>query len=298
MRLPCVVFLCFYIISSNAQTFDRWAAIVQWDGVSHWSRYMITQPAYTGPNALPVPRIGNGSVDSNFSVSATGTLHFSKGDHTQNFTLYANYCLAKGVIAIDAIWVPYEHFNMSSKVKDQRHISPYYYYDRAATGEVHLNTTIQLLNKLRKDIHLALRIGYRFPCGTGFATARYTDGPGYYFNLSFGKPILSSSLQWIGMVGFYSWQIISDKHRQDDAFLFGSGAEWNTKTLKLQTYIAGYLGYLRNSGDKPIVFRTTLEKKIKQNSLLLGFQQGLHDFKYSSVEVGWKYQFRETKKSK
>ena len=61
--------------------------------------------------------------------------------------------------------------------------------------------------------------------------------------------------------------------------------------MKLQTYVAGYLGYL-NIGDKPVVFRASLEKKIKRTSLLLGFQQGLHDFKYSSGEVGMKYRFK------
>jgi len=284
--------ICCSTLSSNSQTFGWWAQVVNWDGVTHWSRYMITQPAYQGPNALPVPRIGNGSIDSSFSVSATGSFHFSEGDNTQNITLYANYCLVKDVIAFDASWVPYEHFTMSHAIKEKRHVFSHFYYDQEAAGEVQLNTTIQLLNKWRKDLQLALRVGYRFPAGSGFGTARYTDGPGYYSDLSFGKSFNNSSLKWIGMLGFYSWQIISDHHRQDDAFLFGGGAEWNTKTLRLQTYIAGYLGYLRNSGDKPIVFRTTLEKKLKRWSLLFGFQQGLHDFKYSSGELGTKYRFK------
>jgi hypothetical protein len=252
---------------------------------------MISQPGYLGPNALPVPRIGNGSIDSSFSVSATGNLHFSKGDNTQNITLYANYCLVKDVIALDLSWVPYEHFTMSHAIKEKRHVFSHFYYDRQASGDVQLNTSIQLLNKWRKDIHLALRVGYRFPAGSGFGTARYTDGPGYYFDLSFGKPFNHSAFKWIGMLGFYSWQIISDKHRQDDAFLFGSGAEWNNRSFRLQTYIAGYLGYLEKSGDKPVVFRTSLEKKLKRCGLLLGFQQGLHDFKYTTAEAGVKYLF-------
>ncbi len=91
------------------------------------------------------------------------------------------------------------------------------------------------------------------------------------------------------MAGFLTWQIESDKHNQDDAFLFGSGLEWNKKNWRLQTYIAGYLGYIEGQGDKPIVFRTTLERKLKRNSLLLGFQQGINDFDYTSVEAGYKY---------
>ena len=91
------VLLCF-VLNGYAQTFDWWAQVVHWDGVSEWPKYMITQPGYMGPNALPVPRIGNGSIDSNFSVSTTGSFHFSKGDNTQNITVYANYCRVKNVI--------------------------------------------------------------------------------------------------------------------------------------------------------------------------------------------------------
>jgi hypothetical protein len=291
MRRIVVIIFTLSVANSYGQTFDWWAQLVHWDGVSEWPKYMITQPAYMGPNALPVPRIGNGSIDSSFSIATTGSLHFSKGDNTQNLTVYANYCLVKNVISFDASWIPYEHFTMSHAIKEQRHVFSHFYYDQQATGDIELNTTIQLLNRWRKDIQLALRIGYRFPTGTGLGVARYTDGPGYHFDISFGKP-LNTSLKWIGMLGFYSWQLINVGRRQDDAFLFGTGAELNTKTVRLQTYVSGYLGYQLNSGDKPIVFRTNLEKKIKRTSLLMGFQQGLHDFKYSSVEMGVKFRFQ------
>jgi hypothetical protein len=291
MRRIVVIIFTLLVANSYGQTFDWWAQVVHWDGVSEWPKYMITQPAYMGPNALPVPRIGNGSIDSSFSMSATGSLHFSKGDNTQNFTLYANYCLVKDVISFDASWIPYEHFTMSHAIKEQRHVFSHFYYDQQATGDIELNTTIQLLNRWRKNIQLALRIGYRFPTGTGLGVARYTDGPGYHFDLSFGKPV-NTSLKCIGMLGFYSWQLINVGRRQDDAFLFGTGAEWNTKTVRLQTYISGYLGYQLNSGDKPVVFRATVEKKIKRTSLLMGFQQGLHDFGYSSLEMGVKFRFQ------
>lgn len=288
MRKAFFVFFFGLALNSHAQSFDWWAQLVHWDGVSEWPKYMITQPGYMGPNALPVPRISNGSIDSSFSFAATGSLHFSPGDHTQNITIYGNYCLVKNVISFDASWVPYEHFTMSHAIKEKRHVFSHFYYDSHATGDIHLNTTIQLMNKWRKYIELALRIGYRFPSGTGLGTARYTDGPGYYFDLSFAKPFAESHVKWIGMLGFYSWQLIQYGRRQNDAFLFGSGAEWNTKSVRLQGYIAGYLGYM-NIGDKPIVFRTTFEKRINRTAILLGFQQGLHDFNYTTTEFGLKY---------
>jgi hypothetical protein len=293
MRLLFISVLCCFAFAGNSQDFTWWAQSVKWDGISHWSRYMLTQPGYMGPNAMPVPRTGNGSIDSVSSIALTGNLHFSKGDNTQNLALYANYALVKNVISFDASWVPYEHFTLSHEIKTKRHVFSQFYYDREAVGDIILNTNFQLLNKWRDRIHLALRIGYRFHAGSGFGLARTSDGPGYHFDLSFGKQFKNSPLKWIGMAGFYTWQIVSDNHRQDDAFLFGNGLEWNTKSLRLQTYVAGYIGYIGNSGDKPVVFRASAEKKLKRSSLLLGFQKGLNDFEYSSVEMGVKYRFNE-----
>src|SRR5215210_5586777 len=103
------LFVIFIFLGSivRAQDFDWWTKLVKWDGVTPWQRYLITTPRYFGPNALPVPFMGNGSVDSIHSVSLTGNLHFSKGDNTQNVGIYANYCLVKQRVAFDIYWVPY-----------------------------------------------------------------------------------------------------------------------------------------------------------------------------------------------
>lgn len=289
MRICFLSVFFFCSLSGNTQTLAQWSQTVNWDGVSHWSRYIRTFPAYQGPNALPVPRVGNGTVDSSFFVSAGGNFHFSKGDNTQNYTVYANYCLVKELISMDIYWVPFEYYQMSQAIKEERHIYPQFFYDNKGEGELHLNANIQLMKRWRKYIHLALRMGYRFPTGSGFGAARDIDAPGYYFDLSFGKPINHSALKWVGMLGFYSWHIESDRNNQDDAILFGTGLEWNKNTWRLQTNVAGYLGYLENSGDKPVVFRFNMEKRIKKFGLLFGFQQGLHDFKYSTLEAGLKY---------
>ncbi|MBK8611179.1 MAG: hypothetical protein IPL84_14865 [Chitinophagaceae bacterium] len=289
-------FLIFFVIISFSsytaytQTLSQWSQLVNWDGVSHWSRYIRTFPAYQGPNALPVPTVGNGSIDSSFFIGVTGNFHFSKGDNTQNLRLYANYCVVKDIISMDIFWVPTEYYSTSHEIKEERRIYPQFYNDKQGEGELHLNTNFQLLKKWRKYIHLALRIGYRFPSGSGFGAARDVDAPGYYFDLSFGKPINHTSLTWTGMLGFYSWQIESDKNNQDDALLLGMGLEWNKNSWKIKSNIAGYWGYLKDSGDKPVVCRFNLEKKIKHFGVLLNFQQGLHDFRYSTVEAGVKYE--------
>lgn len=294
MKRLCFVLLVLLCSHANAQDFNWWTKLVKWDGVTPWQRYMITTPAYFGPNALPVPLINNGSIDSINSAGLTGNFHFSKGDNTQNMAVYANYCVVKELIAFDLYWVPYERFQMSHAVKEKRHVFSHYYYDKSAQGEMHLNTNIQLLNRWRKNIHLALRIGYRLPTSNGLGVARFTDAPGYYFNLSGGKPLEGSDWKLIGMAGLYVWQTNLAGKRQNDAFLFGGGAEWNRSAWRIQVYSSGYLGYMNNSGDKPILFRTSLERKGKRTTALLKFQQGICDFEYTSFEAGIRYVFNDT----
>jgi hypothetical protein len=280
---------------AKAQDFDWWAKLVTWDGVTPWQRYLITTPAYLGPNALPVPFISNGSIDSINSVSLTGNFHFSKGDNTQNLVVYGNYCLVKNRLAFDIGWVPYEHFRMSHTVKEKRHVFSHYYYDQSAQGEIHFNTNVQLLARWRKYIDLALRIGYRLPTSNGLGSARFTDAPGYYLDVSAGKPFRGTGWKMIGMAGLYVWQTNLDGRRQNDAFLFGAGLEWNYSGWRIQAYGSGYLGYMNNLGDKPILFRTNLERRGKRVHGLLRFQQGISDFGYSSFEAGLRYAFKESK---
>ncbi|MBK8496462.1 MAG: hypothetical protein IPL50_16735 [Chitinophagaceae bacterium] len=76
MRI-CFVLLSFFLwIPATSKTLAQWSQVVNWDGVSHWSRYIRTFPAYQGPNALPVPRVGNGLIDSSFYIGASGNFHF------------------------------------------------------------------------------------------------------------------------------------------------------------------------------------------------------------------------------
>ena len=293
MKFFTTFFLSAILLTAKAQTFDDWKHTVNWDGASHWSTYIKTTAAFMGPNALAVPLISNGSIDSSVSASLTGQLHFSNGDKTQSIVLYGNYCLVKNVISFDVSYIPYEFYTMSDEIKKERHVYYQYYNDKKARGDFLVNTTIQLFNKHRKKTQMALRLGYRLPSSSGFGAARFMDAMAYTIDLSFAKPFHSIPLKWISMAGIYCWQIQREDLRQNDAFLFGTGLEWNPKTWRIQTYVAGYLGYMYKSGDKPIVFRAEAQKKLQKTSLLLRFQQGMHDFKYSTVEFGGRYFFKQ-----
>ena len=90
------------------------------------------------------------------------------------------------------------------------------------------------------------------------------------------------------MFGFYVWQTNQDRHFQDDAFLFGAGMEYNKRDWRIQLSSCAYFGYMQN-GDQPLLIRLGAEKKINRSTAILRFQQGLHDFKYSTVEAGAKW---------
>ena len=246
-------------------------------------------PRYMGPNALPVPAVGNGSIDNNPWIAAAGQFHFSEGDKAQSLVLYGNYALVKDVISFDVSYIPAEWYKMTDSLKRERHVYYEFWNDNKARGDLILNANIRLFKKWDKKIKLALQLGYRYPSSNGFGSARFTDDMGYYIDLSAGKTFGNSGLKWVGMAGFYCWQIDKDDLRQNDAFLFGTGLEFYRKDWIVKTNVAGYLGYMENQGDKPIVVRASAEKRIAHSKIFLKFQQGLHDYKYSTVEFGLKY---------
>ena len=275
-------FCCF------CQTEMWWANNVNWDGRTHWSKYLILAPKYMGPNALTVPSINNGSIDSLSSIGFSANAHFSKGDNTQNLMLYGNYTTKQNTISVDVQFVPFETFQLSHEKKTERKTFYLDYYKNKVVGDVVANTTIQLLQKKRDKIQLALRLGIRMPSGGLLTMARYADVPAYWIDIGGGLPFKNSNWKWIGMAGFLVWQTNIEKHRQDDAILFGSGFEWNKKGLRLQAYAAGYSGYL-NNGDRPTLVRLNMEKRKNKKVYLFRLQQGLHDFAYFSIEAGTRF---------
>ncbi len=283
-------FIYFYYCKSPVTAW--WENTVHWDGVTHWERYIIYTPGYLGPNALPVPHISNGSIDSINVFGVSGTYHYSKEDKTVNTTLYANYSFLKDKISFDLFWVPIEHYSMTHELKQ----SAMYSLLNIMTVQPRrysFNNECSIIQKTVLAIRIAL--GYRFPTSTGIGSARSTNGPGYWMDISFGKTFRSiPHLKWIGMIGGYFWQAdnIEIRHKQDDAFLIGSGLEWNKNKFRLQTYVAGYFGYFKKRDD-PVVFRFNMDKTIKRNIWFFRVQQGLNDFEYSSAELGMKYIFKK-----
>jgi len=288
-RSLLLVLFILTMLPAKAQEDEHawWNKKHNWDGVSSWSQYFTYSPAYFGPNALPVPEIRSGLIKKRINLETRSDMHLSTGDNTFNFFLKLDVPFLDGKVAIEAFGVPFEVYKMDTITRDERAVR-----DRdaegTAVGDLYISTKIQLLSDHRSWPDLMLGITLRTASGNSLGDARYTDAPGYYFDLSAGKsfkPGESLFLRPFIMFGFYVWQTNDDIHFQNDAFLYGLGVSLYQDKYEFNVKYGGYKGYLGN-GDAPMVLRANAFYKWPKTHLKLSFQQGLQDFEYSTISLG------------
>lgn len=307
-----VVLIVLWIFLFPFQTMAQdngysWNELVAWNGMTHWTKYLIISPGYFGPNALPVPELRNGLVQNKAYFESLGEGHFSNGDNTLDLALRYYHPFANNRVAVEFYMVPVEYYKISDEIRNERKIrntDP----KGIVVGDLAFGTTIQLVKDREKFPDLTLEMFCRTTSGGGLDDARYTDHPGYYFNLNFGKdtrhPAFLDKIRWYASLGFYNWQTNLDDYLQNDAPSYGLGLQINKNSLEINNQLCGYLGYIswkdepvvRDSEkpyiygrDQPLVYRFILLKKFERMNMKFQFQQGLHDFEYSSVSVGFQY---------
>ncbi|NJB87238.1 hypothetical protein GGR26_003018 [Lewinella marina] len=279
---------CSTVVSG--QDFGWWNTTHNWDGVSNWRRYLTLSPAYLGPNALPVPRVANARLEGSTRITLAGEGHFSSGDRTGNGFLEVDQPLFSERVALRVWYIPVEYYHMDATTRDARAARD---YDGRgwAGGDVYVGTQIQLLRDARGWPDLLFTTNLKTASGTHLSAARHTNAPAYYFDLSAGKTFPLSrggnhSVRPHAMVGFYVWQTFKDDYLQNDAFLYGLGADLTLGQIMVTPALGGYSGYL-NNGDRPVVARLSLEShRGKMVEYLARLQQGLRDFPYTSVRLG------------
>lgn len=282
-------------ISAYSQDYTWWNQIHQWDGHTSWLKYITVSPQYLGPNALPVPDAEKGLLNKNGYFQLAADAHFSKGDHTQNFYSKLFYPIVKNIVACEVYVVPFEHFKMDTITRDIRAAR-----DKdgegTAGGDIYFGTLIQLV-KDKNFPDVLLRMSFRTASGTNVSSARYTDGSGYFFDLSFGKEYAKKE-SWFKSIrpfidlGFYSWQTNSDGYRQNDAPYYAAGISLAKNDISLSSSLAGYHGYLKND-DTPMVFRTEINLLKTRFQYSIAYQYGIVDFPYQSIRLSVKYIFND-----
>lgn len=257
----------------------------------HWGRYIITSPAYMGPNALPVPEVSTGLVNNGITWEMTGMAHFSQGDNTQNLFTELKFNLAPDIVSLTFTYYPYERFIMTPETRDERKVSGEYYEGKGTThGDIYFGFDVQVLKNKPKWPDIAARAMVKTAAGSEFGAARYTDAPGYYLDASFGKtfslsPESSKTIRPYLMLGFYSWQVNDDENRQNDAFMTGVGADLSLGKFLIHNSFGGYSGY-KGDGDRPLVYRAKLTWMTKRFDYFVRFQEGIRDFEYHTIMAG------------
>ena len=292
--LILLAIVLFLNLSLKSQDFLWWNELHNWDGTTHWSQYIITNPAYMGPNALPVPEIRNGQIFPDAYLEGAADMHFSKGDNTQNLygKFYYPFLDCKVALQVDAFIV--EHYKMDEETRNERYARTY-----SGTGwtpgDIYFGAMVQLIKDRDKWPDILLSANFRTASGGALYDARYTDSPGYSFELSFGKSYPSkhnkhTSFRPYLQTGFYAWQTHLTDYLQNDAFHYGAGFDLNIHTMIISNQLGGYVGYIGN-GDKPMVYRLKFLYQRDMVNYKFVYQQGLHDFNYSSfrLSVAWKF---------
>ena len=283
-------------ISVTAQTdYGWWCAIHHWDGHTPWLYYLKYSAKYFGPNALPVPEINKGFVGTTGTVEVSADGYFSKGDKTQDCFTKVYYPIIGKLIAIEGYVVPLEHFKMDTATRDIR-AARLKSGEGTAGGDIYFGTVIQLV-KNKKFPDVTFRMTCRTASGTNVSAARYTDAPGYFFDLSMGKDLKNdkwffNTIRFYGMLGFYCWQTNLADYRQDDSFLYGAGIDLSSEKIIISASAGGYIGYIKD-GDRPAVARLSLFRKGKHFNYGLSGQAGLNDYDYNSLRISLIYNMPE-----
>ena len=228
--------------------------------------------------------------------------HFSKGDKATNLVTDFFIPISKNRVGLNLNWIPVEYYRMDTLTRDIRRARDYD-GEGFSMGDLVIGTYIQIVKDRDRLPDLMVSINLKAATGSNLGAARYSDSPGYHFDLSFGKKYISNKpkidyIRIYGMMGLYVYQTHYNKNYQNDAFLFGAGINLSLQKIIIENKIGGYIGYI-GDGDKPIVYRLILRtnRDATWNFKML-YQQGVHDFDYSTIRISALVNFSERRNRK
>ena len=294
-HLLLLVLYASLILSANGQDsdtgWDWWNELHGWEaGDPGWRNWMKITPGYMGPNALPVPDVKRGILDSMTEMEITASNHFSAGDPTQDISGRVFIPFAKNKIAVEMYGVVFEHYSFSTEIRDER-IARDKDGKGTAIGDFYFSTLIQLV-KDRKFPNTLFRFAAKTASGNQLEAARYTDSPGYFFDLSFSKDIGKSEtglFRPFGLFGFYSWQTNDELNLQNDAFMYALGGDYIKNSNLWSVSWSGYSGY-KNERDRPMQLNFEWRKDFKKCAVRVRYLYGLRDWEYQTIKFSfiWK----------
>lgn len=264
-------------------------------GSGHISKWLMIAPAKLGPNALPVPRMNYGLLQTQHSLEIGTDAHFMTGDKALNTYVNLKWSVAPEKVMIEIWGNPTETFRTSNELRDERQI----YYDDTGRithqGDLWISTNIQLLTN-RKNLP-DIVLNYSVSTTTGInLQGRYIDAPISYLYLAFGKSFFMEDsfvdeIRIAGMGGWYIWQTNKVEMAQDEGPLVELGIQIKMKNACLIQEIGGYQGYDaydfigKRGYNDPLIYRSRLEYQLKKVLLKAEYQIGLKDYFYQTTRL-------------
>jgi len=283
-----ILFICIVLpLFSYSEDYIWWNIKHGWEpGKPGWRNYMRITPGYLGPNALPVPDVKKGVVPLGTNLEIGFDYHFMEGDPTQDIFARYYHSFAEGKIALEVYGVIAEHYNMSDFIRDER-IARDFDGKGFANGDLYFSTLVQLV-KGRKFPDTMVRMAGKTAAGNQLEGARNTDSPGYFFDFSFSKSYAgrneNNSFLPYASFGFYSWQTNDEANLQNDAFMYGLGAEIKYMHCTISNSLSGYSGY-KHERDKPMIYTFDLNRQFKNKTFRIQYLHGLRDWTYQTVKL-------------
>lgn len=249
---------------------------------------MIMSAGHFGPNALPVPEVKRGFLSEKTEFEITASNHFHSDDPTQDISGRVYIPFAKGKIAVEVYGVLFEYYNYTEEIRNER-ISRDEDGEGMAIGDLYISTQIQLARD-RKFPNTMLRFTAKTASGSNLDAARYTDTPGYFFDLSFSKDFGNKEqlvFRPYAMLGFYNWHTNDEENLQNDALLYGLGTDFERNNWRFVSSWSGYYGY-KDNGDQPMQLNFELRKDYNKKAFRVQYQHGLHDWMYRTIRLSGK----------
>ena len=137
-----------------------------------------------------------------------------------------------------------------------------------------------------------LRFATKTASGNMLEGARYTDSPGYYFDLSMSKSIAKTERAFFrpfGMIGFYTWQTNDEENLQNDALLYAAGIDYMRDDWSWSASWSGYSGY-KNERDRPMQLNFEMKYDFGQTAFRMQYLHGMRDWEYKTIRCSfiWK----------
>jgi hypothetical protein len=296
--LTVLLFIAFLPCKAQQSGSDIswWNELHDWEpGDPGWRNWMIISPGYFGPNALPVPHVQKGKLVKKTEFELMFSNHFHKGDPTQDISGFMYIPFAENKIAVEMYGVAFERFAFSEDIRNER-FARIKDGKGTAIGDFYFSTLIQVI-KDKKFPNTLFRFGTKTASGNQLEGARYIDSPAYFLDLSFSKTVGNTetgAIKPFGMIGFYTWQTNDELNLQNDALLYGLGADYLKNNWLFSASWSGYSGE-KNQRDRPMQLHFDVRKDFAKNAIRVQYQYGLQDWKYKTIRFSyiWKINLQE-----